>query len=169
MNTDSFTPSNNERLRQLFKQSRAVFALVVFIGFALPLVGCAPPVATDGEIPELTDETILERINGTRVRKVPEENGAGEPINWTFDHDEPKEIRVVERQTEDDGATTLLLDIKTGSAPNSRDNRHLAGQIRTKWRLETGLVLRRWEIEKIENVSMKYKNLPKPIASNSNR
>lgn len=120
------------------------------------------------DLPELTEEMIHERINGRRVREVPEENGTAEPIIWNFDEDEPKEITVVEKQMQGERAT-IVLDIKTRSASNVRNPRSLAGQIRTEWKLETGWVLRRWEIVKTENISMKYKNLPKPPAQNSNR
>jgi hypothetical protein len=119
-------------------------------------------------LPELTEETIREQINETRVWEVPEENGAAEPITWNFDEDEPKEIAVVEKQVEAERAM-IVLDIKTRSAPGWRNPRSLEGQIRTQWELRTGWVLRKWEIVKTENISMKYKNLPKPPAQNSNR
>jgi len=135
--------------------------------------GCAPPVSQNGadpasgDIPELTDEVINERINDTGVWDVPEETGAAEPISWRFDEDEPKEITVVEKQVEGTRAT-IVLDIKTRSAANRRNPRALAGQIRTKWELKTGWALRRWEIVWTDNISVKYKNLPKPAAQNSN-
>lgn len=148
---------------------RTIFALLIFTSFVSLAFsfGCAPPVSTD-DLPELNEETIRERINGAFLRKVPEENAAAEPINWTFDEDEPKEIQVVEKQL--DGArAVIVLDIKTATSPRSRDPRQLAGQIRTHWELESGWALRRWQIVRTENVSMKYRNLPKPPAQNSNR
>ena len=164
------------------KFSRRIFRVLLFSVISSLFVfsfACAPPAdSPNGEnqsqssasdnAPELDEETIRDRINGSRVRKVPEENAAAEPISWTFDEDEPKEITVVEKQIEDARAM-IILDIKTSSAPDSREPRRLAGQIRTEWILETGWVLRKWEIIKIENISMKYKNLPKPPARNSDR
>ncbi len=99
---------------------------------------------------------------------MPEENGAGEPINWGFDEEEPKEFTILNKQIEGERAT-IIIDIKTQSAPGARSPKYLAGQIRTKWELQTGWVLRKWEIVETENISMKYKNLPKPPAQNSNR
>jgi hypothetical protein len=119
-------------------------------------------------VPELSDDTIRERINNAYVRKVPEESGAGEPIGWSFSFEEPKDITVVEKQIEGNHAT-LLLDVKTGTGPRARQPRYLAGQIRTQWELRTGWVLRQWEIVDVENISMKYKNLPKPTEQNANR
>ena len=141
--------------------------------------GCAPPppqgdgttgssAPVSGEIPELTVELIYDQINDTGIRNVPEENGSAEPTSWNFDGDEPKEIAIVEKQMQGDRAT-IILDIKTTSAPRARDPRYLAGQIRTEWQLRTGWVLRKWEIVDTENISMKYRNLPKPPAQNSNR
>ncbi|MGC2238410.1 MAG: hypothetical protein WA584_19805 [Pyrinomonadaceae bacterium] len=119
-------------------------------------------------MPELTDEIIRERLNDARVWEVPEENGIAEPIAWNFDENEPKEITVVEKKMEGARAT-IILDIKTRSAPNMRNPRSLAGQIRTEWELKTGWALRKWEIVDTENISMKYRNIPNPPAQNSNR
>lgn len=141
--------------------------------------GCAPssspgdgaqssPASASNDLPELTEDVIREQLNDSRVREVPEENGTAEPITWNFDYEEPKEITVVEKQMDGERAT-IVLDIKTRSGPGWRNPRALAGQIRTHWELRTGWVLRKWEIVKTENISMKYKNLPKPPAQNSNR
>jgi hypothetical protein len=183
MHTDKFTPLTKRLIQFVRNAPREQFLPASFLGLALLLAasfGCAPPASTgDGrpsdsatsgssDLPEITDETIRERINNAYLRDVPEENGAGEPINWSFDEDEPKEIRVVEKKMDGDRAT-IVLDIKTRSSPRTRNPRELAGQIRTKWKLQTGWAMRKWEIIETENVSMKYKNLPKPPAQNSNR
>lgn len=183
MHTDEFLELTATSIRRVRNAPRAAFSISTFLGLILLLAGsfgCAPSAspgdggqnssaaAAPNDTPEITDEIIRERINNAFLRQVPEENGAGKPISWNFDEDEPKEIVVVEKQT--DGArATLLLDIKTQSAPNSREPRFLAGQIRTEWGLETGWVLRQWRIVKTENVSMKYKNLSQTPAQNSNR
>ncbi len=77
-----------------------------------------PPDSALNDLPELTEEVLRERINGTRVRQVPEENGTAEPISWSFDEEEPKEIAVVQKQMEGERAT-IFLDIKTTSAPGA--------------------------------------------------
>ena len=144
--------------------------------FLLPimLIACGgPPTSSDasssgsGEMPEITDELIYERINDAWVADVPPEEPNKEPIFWNFDHDEPKEITVVDKHQNGTRAT-IVLDIKTSSAPRARVNRQLTGQIKTEWELRTGFVLRRWEIAHVENISMKYKDLPKTAADNSN-
>lgn len=158
--------------------------LLVWAGIGSALLvagsfGCAPSSppadpaqgtsATETEVrPEITDDVISERINDVRVREVPEADGAGEPISWGFYEEEPKEIAIVDKQS-DGNRATIILDIKTMSGPRAREPRYLAGQIRTEWELRTGWVLRRWEIVRTENISMKYKNLPKPPPQNSNR
>lgn len=155
---------------------RRVFLLSSFLGLALLLAGssgCAPSNrnpsdSASNDLPELTEEIIRERINDTGVWEVPEVNGAAEPISWRFGEDEPKEITVVEKQVEGARAT-IILDITTRSAPNRRNLRELAGQIRTEWELKTGWALRKWEIVRTENISMKYRDIPKPPAQNSNR
>lgn len=179
--TKESSPPTMKSIRHVLNMRRATFSLASFLGLALLFCssGCAPssPQAGDGDqspsalatndLPEITEEIIRQRINQARVRQVPEENGAAEPISWSFYEEEPKEITVVDKQTEGERAT-IVLDIKTKSTPGAREQRYLAGQIRTKWKLETGWALRKWEIVETENISMKFKNLPKPSAQNSN-
>ncbi len=183
MRTDEFLPLTMKSIRHVQNVPCATFLFSSFLGLALLLVcsfGCAPSSSQgDGkqsgsassasnDLPEITDETLRDEINDVYIREVPEENGAGEPISWRIDQNEPKEFTVVDKQIEGDRAT-IIIDIKTQSAARSRSPRYLAGQIRTKWELQTGWVLRKWEIVETENISMKYKNLPKPPAQNSNR
>ena len=173
---DELLPSAVRSLRRFRNLSRSSRLLSSFLGLVLLLTaaflsGCAPSASPEGDgaqVPELTDEVIRERINYTVVWDVPEENGTSEPISWRFNEDEPKEITVVEKQIDGDRAT-IVLDIKTRTAPKRRSQRSLAGQIRTEWELKTGWMLRKWEIVRTENISMKYKNLPKPPAQNTNR
>ena len=171
-----------QTMKLIRNTQRARFLILSFLGITLLLVcsfGCAPScsqgdgrqnpsVSGASDSPELTEDVIRERINYTRVRQIPEENGTAEPISWSFFEEEPKEISVVEKQIEGERAT-IVLDIKTRSTPNARNPRSVAGQIRTEWRLKTGWVMRKWEIVNTENISMKFKNLPKPPEQNSNR
>src|SRR4051812_37310427 len=62
--------------------------------------GVEPSAQDSTGVPELTDEIIRERIKYRYVRDVPEENGTGQPIDWTFAEDEPKEISIVDKQVE---------------------------------------------------------------------
>lgn len=151
-------------------RSLLLFLLLVPIS----LTGCGgPPESSDGsasgEMPEITEELIYERINDAWVADVmPEEAGNNkEPIFWNFDHDEPKEITVVDKQQNGTRAT-IVLDIKTNSASRARVDRRLAGQVRTEWELRTGWAMRRWEIAHTENISMIYKDIPKELPDNSN-
>lgn len=160
----------------------AMFSLSMVLALAFLLAvsfGCAPTSSpSDGnqslsasstsDIPEITDEILRKEINDVYIREVPEENGTSEPISWRIDESEPKEFTVVEKKIEGDRAT-IIIDIKTGSAPRAREPKLLAGQIRTIWKLETGWALRTWEIVETENISLKYKNLPKPSEQNTNR
>lgn len=173
---------NKRTMRRVRNFARAAFYLLSFLGFALLLAGsfgCAPNISqgngnqgssgsASNDLPELSEEIIRQRINDAYLRDVPEEMGTAEPISWSFDEDEPKEIGIVEKQMQGARAT-IILDIKTRSAPNMRNPRSLEGQIRTEWELKTGWALRQWVIVKTENISMKYKNLPKPPAQNTVR
>jgi hypothetical protein len=157
-------------------RSRKLALLSPILGFALMLsssIGCGPPSTpqdtpsgSGNDLPVITDDVINERINEAWIRDVPEEKGIAAPISWNFDFDEPKEIVVVDKQVNGPRAT-IVLDIKTSSAPRAKAKRQLSGQIRTEWELRTGWVMRRWEIVRSENISMKYKDLPAPPAANN--
>lgn len=163
------------------KDLHTLFLILMFSGLAFLSIGstgCAPSSSQSGDsrnqsgsalndLPEITEETIRERINDAAIWDVPEVNAAAEPISWRFDEDEPKEITIVEKKTEGTRAT-IILNIKTGSSPKMRNPRSLEGQIHTEWELKTGWALRRWEITRTENISVKYKNLFNPSAQNSN-
>lgn len=178
MSNKKFPPPGTNAGLHTLTGRRFILLLPILLLLAF-LIGCGPSSpqgdaaqdqsSASGDRPDIDDATIRERLYDTRVRNIPEENGAGDPIIWNFFRDEPLEINVVDKQANGDHAT-LVLDIKTGSGPKTRNPRQLAGQIRTDWKLETGWVLRRWEIVNTENISMKYKNLPKlPAANNSNQ
>lgn len=182
MNTQRFLPSmmrSVHRVRSLPGSALLPSRFFVLAFLLACSFGCGSPSSqgdggqnpsasgTNG-LPEITDEMVRERINDARVYDVLPESGTGEPISWGFDADEPKEIAIVEKQV-DGPRATIILDIKTQSSPRSSSPRHLGGQIRTEWELRTGWVLRRWEIVRTENISIKYRNLPKPPARNSNR
>ena len=164
------------RVIDSMRSTNFAFSFLILTVSLCLVVACGPPSSPDGQDgptsesagqPELTDDVIRERINDAFVRDIPEENGAGDPISWRFHESEPKEIQVVDKQVSGNQAT-VVLDIKTSSSPGTRNPRQLAGQIRTEWKLETGWVLRKWEIARTENISMKYKNVPKPTGQNSN-
>ncbi len=143
------------------RSSILIFGLVLLsLACGGPGPGDANPDGSTEGMPQLTDEVIRERLIGVRFGPIPEESGASEPISWRFFPDEPKEITILEKNMQGNAAT-VLLDIKTASGPRTREPRQLAGQIRVEWRLESGMVLRRWEVERIENISVKYKSLPK--------
>ena len=137
MRTNEFLPQALRLIRGVLNVPRATFTLSSFLGLTLLLFcsfGCAPSASQgDGkesgaassapnDIPEITEEKIRQEINDVYIREVPEENGAGEPISWRIDEDEPKEFTIVEKQMEGERAT-IIIDIKTQSAPGARSPR----------------------------------------------
>ncbi|MFL6230140.1 MAG: hypothetical protein ACJ741_15315 [Pyrinomonadaceae bacterium] len=114
--------------------------------------------------PELKPENIKDDIPGEWVR-VPAADGSAKEIPWVFDPSEPRQIEIVDQKIEGDSAT-FLINMQTHTAPRSRDPKSLSGQLRVHYRLESGLVLRSWEIKEVENVSFKYvKETPPPDAN----
>jgi hypothetical protein len=102
-------------------------------------------------------ETIREDINGKRV-EVPAEGGALEPSSWRFYPSEPKEVEILEKQLAGDRAT-FVVDLRTRTSPRAEQQgitKKLAGRLRLHYELQSGLVLRKWEIVRIENISFAY-------------
>ena len=137
--------------------SKRIFYYLLLVGLlacagACTSGGSSPPA--DDKRPEITAEKIREDINGERV-KVPPAEGITESRSWGFERNEPKEIEIVEKQLDGDSAT-IVIDIRTGSAPRAEKPKKLSGRLRLHYRLEKGLVLRQWEIVEIDNLSFAY-------------
>ncbi|MCA1629307.1 MAG: hypothetical protein LC785_08640 [Acidobacteria bacterium] len=131
--------------------------------------GGAQQQSAQDQRPEITLESIREDLNGEWVDgRVPAADGKSQPRGWAFDHSEPKQIEIVEQKIEGDRAT-FLINMQTRTGPRSRDPISLSGQLRLHYELESGLVFRKWEIVRVENVSFKYvKETPPPDANANN-
>jgi hypothetical protein len=136
------------------------FLWYALLFISLGAAACAGSSKNSEGRPEITEEKIRYDIDGRRVEGVPEESNAAPPINWTFLPDEPKEFTVLEKQMNDDQAT-IVIDMKTRSVEGSGNPRQLNGKLRLHYELQTELVLRKWRIVEVENISMKYRNGPK--------
>ena len=150
-------------MRESKKVNANLVALITSVFFLANTLSCAPPanVRENTDPLELTDEMVNERINGAFVDNVPDESGISPSISWRFFASEPKEIVIVEKKVEG-SAAEVILDVKTQSSPKSREQRTLSGRIRTFWTIERGVALRKWRIVQTENISLRYKDLPKP-------
>lgn len=145
--------------------SRRAFSLLLLL-FWLALAGaCGGGQPTEDRRPEITLEKIREDLNGKRVR-VPMEGVVSDPSScvsdpstWRFDRSEPKEIEVLEKQLAGDQAT-FVIDLRTRTSPRAEQQgcttKKLAGRLRLYYELQTGFVLRRWEIVRVENISFAY-------------
>lgn len=114
--------------------------------------------ATPERRPELTLETISKAINGSWVEGVPAADGKGKPENWKFFYNEPKEIEIVEQKIEGDRAT-VVVNLKTRSGPRDPNQRSLEGQLRLHLELGTDFIFREWDVENVDNISLKYTRL----------
>ncbi|HEX7175333.1 MAG TPA: hypothetical protein VF240_08755 [Pyrinomonadaceae bacterium] len=107
--------------------------------------------------PEITLENIREDINEKRV-SLPAESDASEPSSWRFYPSEPKEIEILEKQLAGDRAT-FVIDLRTRTSPRAEQQgitKKLAGRLRLHYELQSYVVLRKWEIVRIENISFAY-------------
>lgn len=119
--------------------------------------GGAQQQSAQDQLPEITLDSLREDLNGEWV-KVPAADGKSKPLSpWVFAHDEPKEVKILEQKIEGETAT-FLVELQTHTAPKSKNHYSLSGQLRLHYRLDSGLVLRKWEIDQIENISFKYVN-----------
>ena len=137
--------------------SRREFSLLLLLLLSALAGACEGRPPPEDRRPEITVEKIREDINGKRV-SVPAEDGASEPTSWRFFTNEPKEIEIVEKQLAGDKAT-LVIDMRTRTSPLTEQRgitKKLAGRLRLHYELQSGFVLRRWEIVRIENISFAY-------------
>jgi hypothetical protein len=146
--------------------------LTLVLPFMLILTACgggAQQQSAQDQRPEISLESIRKDINGEWVDgRVPAADGKSQPRGWAFDQSEPKQIEIVEQKIEGDRAT-FLINMQTRSAPRARDPISLSGQLRLHYELESGLVFRKWEIVRVENVSFRYvKETPPPDANSNN-
>jgi predicted dehydrogenase len=141
---------------------RAFSLFFLLFAAALPSA-CASGPPPEDRRPEITVEKIAEHLNGQRVR-VPAEEGASEPSVWRFFPNEPKEIQIVEKEMAGDRAT-IVVDVRTGTSPRSEQqgiHKRLSGRLRLYYELHTYLAVRKWEIERIENLTFAYEKEPEP-------
>ncbi|MDT7543061.1 MAG: hypothetical protein QOE33_2965 [Acidobacteriota bacterium] len=141
------------------RQSSVFVLLLLAASFALACGDGKRSSAQDGR-PPLNLESIRRDINGRGV-ETPSADGKSKPIGWVFVPEEPKEIEIVDQKIEDERAT-FLVNIKTRTVPRSRNPRRLEGQLRLHYELQSGLILRQWEIVEVENVSFTYVNETPP-------
>ena len=148
--------------------SRLRLALVIpLLLLACACGGGAGQQSAQDQLPEIRLDDMRDDLNGRWV-KVPAADGKSRPLDpWVFSHDEPKEIKILEQKIDGEDAT-FLIDINTRTAPKSRNHYSLSGQLRVHYHLDSGLVLREWRIDNIENISFKYVNEQPTPDANSN-
>lgn len=137
--------------------SRREFSLLLLLLLSALAGACEGGPPPEDQLPEITVESIREDINGKRV-EVPAEDGAAKPSSWRFYPNEPKEIEIVEKQLAGDKAT-FVIDLRTRTSPRTEQQgmtKKLAGRLRLHYELQSGFVLRKWEIVQVENISFAY-------------
>ncbi len=137
--------------------SRRAFSLLLLLLLSALAGACEGGQPPEDRRPEITLEMIPEDINGKRV-EVPAEGGASEPSSWRFEPSEPKEIEILEKQLAGDQAT-FVIDLRTRTSPRAEQQgitKKLAGRLRLHYELQSGLVMRKWEIVRVENISFAY-------------
>ena len=142
--------------------SRREFFLLLLLLLSTFASACKAGPPPENPRPEITVETILEDLDRQRI-DVPAEEGSSEPSSWRFFPNEPKEIQILEKKVTGDKAI-LVIDLKTRTSPRAEEQgikKRLAGKIRLHYELKSYLVVRKWEITGMENISFAYQKEPK--------
>jgi len=142
--------------------SRREFFLLLLLLLSAFASACKAGPPPENPRPEITVETILEDLDRQRI-DVPAEEGSSEPSSWRFFPNEPKEIQILEKKVTGDKAI-LVIDLKTRTSPRAEEQgikKRLAGKIRLHYELKSYLVVRKWEITGMENISFAYQKEPK--------
>ena len=100
---------------------------------------------------EITVAKILKDIIGQQVQ-VTDSAGEAQPMEWTFEENEPKHAEILERQAKGN-SIALIIQLNTGGAPGSDDaNVQLTGRLRLHYeRSGQG-----WVLKRIDNVTFRY-------------
>lgn len=136
------------------RRATPLLLLLFLSALACACEGGPPP---EDKRPEITLEKIREDLNGELV-EVPPEGNASEPSVWRFFPNEPKDVEIIEKQLAGDQAT-FVIDLRTRTSPRAEQQgitKRLAGRLRLHYELRTHVVMRRWEIVRIENLSFAY-------------
>lgn len=137
--------------------SRRAFSSLLLLFWSALASACGGGPPPEDMRPEITLEKIREDLNGERV-EVPAEAGTSAPSSWRFFPAEPKEIEILEKQLAGDKAT-FDINLRTRSSPRSEQQgytKKLAGRLRLHYELQSFVVLRKWKIVRIENISFAY-------------
>jgi len=137
--------------------SRGKLSLLLLLLLPALAVACKTSPPPEDLRPDITVETILEDLDRQRI-DVPAEEGSSEPSSWRFFPNEPKEIQILEKKVAGDKAI-LVIDLQTRTSPRAEQQgikKRLAGKIRLHYELTSYLVVRKWEITGMENISFVY-------------
>ena len=140
--------------------SRREFSLLLLLLLPALAGACKVDPPPEDRRPDITVETILEDLNGQRI-DVPAEDSTSEPSSWRFFLNEPKEIKILEKQLAGDKAI-LVIDLRTSTSPRAEEQgikKKLAGKLRLHYELKSYFVVRKWEIVGMENISFVYQKV----------
>jgi hypothetical protein len=101
--------------------------------------------------PEITVAKLLKDVVGKKVA-VPDSAGQSQPMEWTFEADEPKSAEILETQP-NAGGMSLVIQMSTSGAPGSDDaNVQLSGRLRLDYQWNG----REWALQGIQNLNFRY-------------
>lgn len=105
----------------------------------------------DAPQPEITVEKIVRDVI-RRVVKVAGVNGDSPPTDWTFEADEFKQVKILEREATP-AAATITVFMTTRNNPGPDDEAvQVSGKLRLHYRRKGG----EWVLTTIENLTFRY-------------
>jgi hypothetical protein len=100
---------------------------------------------------EITVAKVLKDIIGKQVQAT-DAAGQAQPMSWTFEENEPKQVEILERQAKDNDIA-LIIQMSTSGAPGSQDaNVQLTGRLRLHYQWNN----QDWILGRIDNVTFRY-------------
>jgi hypothetical protein len=103
--------------------------------------------------PSITLAKIYRDIVGKVVEGVTWEETGSNPVNWTFEANEAREIEILEKKFVGDNAYVVIHMYTQNAAP---DRNGLTGRLKGNLRLQFDRIAGDWLLTKVENLTFRY-------------
>lgn len=121
-----------------------------------------PPTSPQKDcVPKLTTKAVRDFLRGKTIEKIDSSDAKlGQLESWTFEPDEFLELDIIETEIQNKKLVSVV-EIRTGDAVGTTyAEDELPTLLQGRLRLNFELIADQWTLLKIENLTVKYKQVP---------